>query len=111
MNARARVIEQGSLFQGNVSWFSWTKEMLAMSVLVVLVLFSALSVVYVKNYERTVFSELQSTQTMRERLQEQWGQLLVEHSAWATPSRVQTLASRHFAMHLPSKHDLIVVGA
>ncbi len=111
MNARARVMEQGSLFQGKVRWLAFTKEMLGLSALVILMLFSALSVVYVKNYERTVFSELQSTQTMRERLQVQWGELLVEQSAWATPTRVQMLASEHFAMHLPSQRDLIVVGA
>ena len=77
--------------------------------LIVAVLAFACSVVYVKNTNRSLFSELQSLQYKDERLKVEWGQLLLEQSTWATQVRVQRIAQQGLKMHLPQLENTVVV--
>jgi len=108
MNAAARVLHQESVFRGRIK-IALSKEFFGILILLVAVLVSALSVIYVKNLDRRVFSELQTAQQTSDRLKIEWGQLLLEQSTWATPARVQNIAQTRFNMVLPSPENVVMV--
>jgi cell division protein FtsL len=109
MNAAARDLQQGSLFQGSLRKVTFSWDTFLVSVLIVVMLFSAVAVVYVKNQERHLFSELQQARHASEKLAIEWGQLLLEQSTWVTPSRIQSVAQQRFAMHVPQTHHWVTV--
>ena len=78
-------------------------------VLVVLLLVSALSVVYSSHQSRMLFNEWQMLQKEAYRLDEDWGRLLLEHSTWAAPDRVERLASERLKMQAPDGKSMQVV--
>ena len=65
---------------------------LLVAALWVMVLASALGVVYGKQEARNRFSELQKLTTARDDLDIEWGQLQLEQSTWATQGRVERVA-------------------
>lgn len=109
MNAAARNVEQGSLFHGSFTRAKMTRDVIGVTMLVLIMLISAFSVVYVKNYERRLFSELQFSQQSAQKLHVEWGQLLLEQSTWATPSRIQLIAQQRFGMKVPSASRIFMV--
>lgn len=109
MNAAAKMVRQGSLFHGHMNVVTMSKQAVGILFLVMIMLFSALSVVYVKNYERRLFSELQFSRQSAQKLHVEWGQLLLEQSTWATPARIQSIAQQHFKMKVPSLSHIYMV--
>lgn len=77
-------------------------------ILIVLTFVSAIGVVYIQAMNRIMFSEVQNLQKQHDHLQVEWGQLLLEQSAWGTPLRVQRIAQEKLHMFLP-KHKKIVI--
>lgn len=78
-------------------------------VLLLLLLVSAMSVVYSSHQSRILFNEWQMLQKEAYRLDEDWGRLLLEHSTWAAPDRVERLASERLKMRAPSAKSMQVV--
>lgn len=109
MNAAAKTLSQVWIFQGEYRDFSVTKTTFAMIFLFILVLASALSIIYAKNLQRQLTSELQMVQREANQLRVEWGQLLLEHSTWATPPRVQQIAQQELLMSVPSSQQTIVL--
>lgn len=109
MNAAARTLAQGSLFRGDYHRLAITREWLLITILAVVVLCSAMAVVYVKNTERSVFSDLQSARRDASHLQVEWGQLLLERSTLATPARVQKIAQSKLGMSLPNPKNVEII--
>lgn len=109
MNAAARALEQGCLFRGSVKSFSVSRETIGIIILVVAVLVSALAVVYAKNSQRRLFSELQVAQQQSSQLKVEYGQLLLEQSTWATPSRVQRVAQERYDMVMPNNGNVVMI--
>jgi cell division protein FtsL len=79
---------------------------LAVAVLWVAVLGSALGVVYAKHEARSRFNELQKLTQQRDDLDIEWGQLQLEQSTWATHERV---ARDELRMVIPQASDLRIV--
>ena len=109
MNAAARDLSQSNLFQGDwsnlrVSAAWWFKTLLLLAVLV-----SALAVVYVTNLHRTTLSQLEAAEQQANRLQLQWGQLLLEEASQANSSRVQRVAEQKLRMCLPTDAQSFVL--
>ena len=77
--------------------------------LILAVFISALSVVYVQDQNRMLFSELSSLQQKRDAMHVEWGQLLLEESTWSTQARIQRLASSDLQMHLPKQKNIIII--
>ncbi len=77
--------------------------------MLVLVLISALGVVYVKHQSRKLFVELQALQQDRDELNIEWGKLLLELSTLATPTRVERIARDELGMKPPSPEKIIIV--
>ena len=109
MNAAARALAQGSLFRGEYRRITFTGEWVVAIVLSVAVLLSAMAVVYVKNYERTLFSDLQTAHQNAAQLEVEWGQLLLEQSTLVTPARVQKIAQERLGMVVPSQKDIVII--
>ncbi len=82
---------------------------LAVSVLWVAVLGSALGVVYAKHEARSRFNELQKLTQQRDDLDIEWGQLQLEQSTWATHGRVERVARDELRMVIPQASDLRIV--
>jgi cell division protein FtsL len=82
---------------------------IALAVLWVAVLVSALGVVYGKQEARNSFNELQKLTTQRDDLDIEWGQLQLEQSTWATHGRVERFAHDELGMVTPAATDLRIV--
>lgn len=102
MNAAAKVINQGTLFNGQLADMQMSKSSYMLIILVVAVLVSALAVVYSTNSYRSTFNQVEQQEQQTHYLQLQWGQLLLEQASLATPARVEELASEKLGMVLPT---------
>ncbi len=77
--------------------------------LMLLVLGSALGVVYTTHESRKLFVELQVLQAVRDELNIEWGRLLLEQSTLATPTRVENIARRKLGMKPPPPEQIVIV--
>jgi len=77
--------------------------------LFVLVLVSALALIQSSHKSRKLFSELQDLRRDAMQLDEEWGRLLLEHSTWASPDRVQSLAEDKLKMKAPDMREVEMV--
>ncbi len=77
--------------------------------LLVVVIGSALAVIYAKHQSRLLFGDLQVLQAERDRLNIEWGRLQLEQSAWATHSRVEKLARERLNMMVPNPETVVIV--
>ncbi len=83
-----------------------------MSVLLIalLVLLSAIAIVLSQHTSRSLVAELQTLYVERDRLDIEWGQLLLEQSTWATPSRVEHVAVEKLDMRVPGHDNFVVIS-
>jgi len=77
--------------------------------LVVLILTSALAVAWTVHETRRLTSRAQQLQAEQDRLQTEWGQLLLEHSTWGSYTRVERLAREKLDMQLPEGGQKVLV--
>jgi cell division protein FtsL len=111
MNAAARVINQGTLFNGQLADMQMSKSLYLLMLLLVTVLISALAVVYSTNSYRVTLSQVEQQEQLGHYLQVQWGQLLLEQASLATPARVEELAIDKLQMALPSSKNIFWLQA
>lgn len=81
----------------------------AVPVLLVLVLASAMGVVYAKYESRTLFGRLQRLRAERDALNVEWGRLELEEGTLGTHSRVERLARTRLGMHRPGIGSVVFV--
>lgn len=86
-------------------WLPW----IAVAVLVLAVLSSALGAVWAQHENRLLFIELQELQEERDELNVDWGRLQLEKSAWATKARIERLAREELDMERPEDSEMILV--
>jgi cell division protein FtsL len=82
---------------------------LSMPLLGVLLLATALAVVWSKHETRSLFIELQGLNKQRDALDIEWGQLKIEQSAWATHGRVEQTARADLKMVIPKPDEVQLV--
>ncbi len=75
-----------------------------------LVLASALGLVYSKHQSRKLFVHLQALQMARDELNIEWGRLLLEQSTLATPARVERIARERLGMRPPAPETIVIVA-
>lgn len=68
---------------------------------------SAVELVLNRHASRTLFVELQSLRHTREQLNQEWGQLLLEQSTWATPVRIEDMARDSLSMVRPQAPQVV----
>lgn len=94
MNAAAKVINQGTLFNGQLADMQMSKSLYMLIILLIAVLVSALALVYSTNSSRSVtLSQVEQQEQQTHHLQLQCRQLLLEQASLATPARVEELAT------------------
>ena len=79
------------------------------AVLLVLLILCAISVITSQHQARKLFTELESAQSAAKRLDEEWTQLQLEQSTWATNKRVEAVASRSLGMRAPDPSTTVIV--
>jgi cell division protein FtsL len=77
--------------------------------LLVLLVMSAQSVVFSSFKARGHINYLHQLEKERNAMQVEWGQLLLEQSAWASHSRVETMVTEQLSMSIPLAQQVIVV--
>jgi cell division protein FtsL len=85
-------------------------SLLALPLLWLAVLASAVGVVSVRNQARTLFTELERLSAERDELNIEWGQLQLEQSAWSNHGFVERVASEKLHMTLPQPDDVRIVA-
>lgn len=81
---------------------------LALTMLTLVVL-SALTLVYTRQENRKLFSNLHQLRAERDSLDVEWGRLLLEEGAWSQHQRVETTARQRLGMDLPPAEQIVVV--
>jgi len=110
MNAAARLFNQGALSRGWVVSLFLTHFQFKLFTFFFLLLFSALSMVYVTHLDRDMQARLQQTATEQDRLHVQRGQLLLEKSSLTMQARIETLAKDKLGMVAPEGKAVIIIN-
>ena len=79
------------------------------AMLLVLVILCALGVITSQHQARKLFSELEGEQAAAKKLAEEWTQLQLEQSTWATNKRVESVAAKQLGMRLPDTGNTVIV--
>ena len=77
--------------------------------LLVLLVISAQFVVYSSFEARGHINHLHQLERDRNAMQVEWGQLLLEQSAWASHSRVESMVTEQLGMGVPTAQQIILV--
>ena len=83
--------------------------MLALPVLWLSVLASAVSVIYARHQARNMFVHLEKLNAERDALDMEWGRLQLEQCAWSSNAFVERVANSKLKMNLPDTHDVRIV--
>nr|WP_245904567.1 cell division protein FtsL [Halomonas lactosivorans] len=90
------------------AWLPNWRLLLVMGLLLAC-LVNALAVINASHQTRMQYVELQQLERERDQLQTEWGQLLLEESAWSSPARIERLAVERLEMRLPDVGEVEVI--
>jgi cell division protein FtsL len=82
---------------------------LAMPVLWLAVLGSAVQVIYARHKARDLFVRLERLNGERDSLDMEWGRLQLEQSYWSSNAFVERVANAKLRMNLPQTRDVRIV--
>lgn len=97
-----------SLLSETIAWVV-RRDQIPVGILLVVVIASAIAVVYSAHVTRQLYSERQSLQKEQDNLDNEYEKLLLEQSAWADYARVDQLARQELDMKQPGASDLVIV--
>ena len=78
-----------------------------LTLLLTMVIGSALTVIYVKHESRILFAELRNVQKSQDQQVIQWGRLQLQNSTLATHSNIESKARKTLKMLLPDKVQVV----
>jgi cell division protein FtsL len=78
-------------------------------VLWLVVLGSAMQVIYARHKARDLFVHLERLNAERDSLEMEWGRLQLEQSYWSSHAFVERVASAKLQMNLPQTRDVRIV--
>lgn len=76
---------------------------------ILLLLFSALTLVYFKDLNRRLFISYQHETAAMQAAEVRWGKLLLEQSAWSTQERIQSIAQNRLHLMMPNRYQVVMV--
>lgn len=85
------------------------KELLLSMGLVLVMVLTALGVVYSSHISRELFAEQALLQERNDQLQLEWAQLLLEQSAFTSPGQIESVAAQELDMVLPDVRNIELV--
>jgi cell division protein FtsL len=109
MNAAARLVHQSVLSRHFVLTHLLTRRQIAVLILGLAVLFSALSVIYVTHVTRVMHATYQHNLADQNRLHVERGQLLLERSTWMMQSRIEKIAEGKLGMFIPGNKSVVII--
>ena len=86
------------------------RDVLVTGGLLLLLLMSAIGVVYSSHMVRQLFAEHAQLLEQKDHLQLEWAQLLLEQSAWSAPTRIENVAREELQMVLPPAEQVELIG-
>lgn len=84
--------------------------LLALPLLWLAVLASAIAVVRVRHESRALFAELERLSAERDRLNIEWNQLQLEQSSWSNHGFVERVARERLGMDFPDPRTIEIVA-
>jgi cell division protein FtsL len=84
---------------------SWPARLLTLGLLIA-VLASAFGVIRVTYQTRVQFAQVEALRLEGQRLEEEWGRLLLEESAFSSPARVERLSREQLNMSEPAQDQM-----
>ncbi|WP_407312151.1 cell division protein FtsL [Pseudomonas sp. nanlin1] len=81
-----------------------------MLMLFVAVLISAIGVSYSAHLNRQLLNTLYGELSERDKVQAEWGRLILEQSTWTAHSRIETLATEQLKMRIPDAAEIRMVA-
>lgn len=78
-------------------------------ILLLLVIFSALTVVTVRHENRLAFAHLHDLDNSLDQLKTEWGRLLIEKTTWNTRHNIADSVGSRLGMHPPPPEKIVVV--
>ncbi len=113
MNTAVKAIKISSQMQHALYWGdvlpAISLSRLRTALLLIAILISALSIVYIKDLNRRFFIQHQILEGASQQIQVDWGKLLLEQGAWSAQSRVQEIAQLSLGMRVPSAQETVLV--
>lgn len=109
MNAAARLVHQQILTRRLLLTHYFSKQQVFIPVLCLLVLFSAMSLVYVTHLTRLAHASHRHAVVEHDRLQIERGQLLLERATLMMQARTQQLAENDLEMVIPNQRAVVVI--
>jgi cell division protein FtsL len=82
---------------------------MAIALLGIVVIASAIEVVLARHQARRLFAEIQALERERDVLNEEWGRLQLEQSTWTTASRIEDVARTELNMRAPAAGEIMLV--
>jgi cell division protein FtsL len=79
-------------------------------ILLAILIVCALGVITSQHHARKAFIDLEREQLSAQKLDEEWKQLQLEQSTWATHKRIESVASRQLGMRLPDPSATVIVS-
>lgn len=78
-------------------------------ILIVMMMVSAISVIYAKHRNRMLYVEFRELENVRDDLNVDWGRLQLEQSTWATNSRIEAVARKKLGMRNINYGEVVIV--
>jgi len=75
----------------------------------VLVIISAMAVVYVKYEARVQFTQLQKEVRIQDQLEVEWSRLQLEQNTWSSNARIEKIARNKLDLQVPKPEQIIYI--
>jgi len=109
MNAAARLVHQHALTRHFFLTPLLSRRQIAIVILALTVLLSAMSIIYVTHVTRILHAAYQHNRMEQDHLQVQRGQLLLERSTWMMQARIQQIAENQLGMVVPDHKSVVII--
>ncbi len=84
-------------------------DSIILSVLLPILLLSALTVIYCKNYSRSIFIEIERQERALDQYEVEWGQMQLELSTLAEQNRIEAIAKARLKLVMPPRENIIYI--
>ncbi len=84
-----------------------SKELTVVTGLLIVLMITALSVIYCKNYSRSLFIEIERAERSLDQYEVEWGQMQLELTTLAEQNRVEAIAKERLKLVMPPRESII----
>lgn len=84
-------------------------RVLAMTLMILVLLVSALVVIYSKYRSRLIFIEIQKQERALDQYEVEWGQLQLELSTLAEQNRIEQIAREQLKLVMPQREKIVYI--